>query len=320
MYDLIIIGSGAAGLSAGLYAGRYRLKTLLVEGEFGGETSRAGHIANYPGVLPIDGYELMKLMKKQGEEVGTEFRDGWVKSIVKEGDCFTVVVNDDELHTKTIIFAGGAESRRLGLPREDELTGKGVHYCVTCDGPIYTGKTIAIVGGGDSSVKGANLAAEYADKIYIISRDKELHAEPINYEQLMQKGDKIEILYENEVAEIVGEETFEKVILKNEVNGSNELNVDGLFIEIGYKPQTELPASIGVALDERNYINVDNAMATNIEGFFAAGDSVNHFGRFKQVITAAATGSMAATSAYDYSKSHGELCKRHWLPPQKKEE
>jgi len=176
MYDLIIIGSGAAGLAAGLYAGRYKLKTLIVEGEFGGETAKAGHIANYPSVKSIDGYDLMKIMREQGEEVGTEFKDGWVTRLEKEGHCFTVFLGDEQLQAKTVIFTGGAEHRRLGLPNEKELAGKGVHYCMTCDGPVYTGKTIAIVGGGDSSVKDVNLASEYVEKMYLISRQKELHA------------------------------------------------------------------------------------------------------------------------------------------------
>src|SRR3989344_2457763 len=156
MYDLIIIGSGAAGLSASIYAGRYRMKTLLLEGEFGGETAKAGEIANYPGVMPIDGYELMKTMKEQGKAVGIEFKNGFVDSIIREGGCFMVRVGAETLQSKAIVFAGGAEHRRLGLPDEDALTGRGVHYCMTCDGPIYTDKTIAMVGGGDSSVKSLN--------------------------------------------------------------------------------------------------------------------------------------------------------------------
>src|SRR3989344_4442594 len=164
MYDLIIIGSGAAGLSASIYAGRYRMKTLLLEGEFGGETARAGEIANYPGVMPIDGYDLMKTMKEQGKKVGAEFKDGFVKSIKREGHCFFIETEKENFQAKTVIIAGGAEHRRLGLPNEDALTGKRVHYCMSCDGLIYTDKTIAIVGGGDSSVKSLNLGAEYFKK------------------------------------------------------------------------------------------------------------------------------------------------------------
>ena len=312
MYDLIIIGSGAAGLAAGIYAGRYRIKTLLIEGEFGGETAKAGAIANYPGVIPLDGYELMKLMKEQGKKVGTEFKDGFVKSITRQGHCFFIETEKEKFQAKTVIFAGGAEHRRLGLQNEDALTGKGVHYCMTCDGPIYTDKTIAMVGGGDSSVKALNLGAEYFKKAYLITMEKEIHAEPINHEHLKQKGDKIEILTETQVKEIVGDKKLEKIILTKPFNGSSELIVDGLFIEIGFKPNVALAQLVGVELDEKGYIKTDNMMKTNIDGFFAAGDTVNHFGRFKQDITAAAMGTVAATSAYEDVKAHGvDACELH---------
>lgn len=308
MYDLIIIGSGAAGLAAGIYAGRYRMKTLIISGEFGGATSRAGEIANYPGVKPINGYELMKIMKEQVITVGVEFKDGFVKAAKRDGRCFFIMVNDETLQTKTVIFAGGAEHRRLGLPNENKLTGKGVHYCVTCDGPVYTGKTIAMVGGGDSSVKALILGSGYFKKAYLIILGKEIHAEPINYEHLKQLGDKVEILSETQVKEIVGDKKLEKLVLTKSHNGSDELIVDGLFIEIGLKPNVALPASLGIELDDKGYIKVDNMMKTNIDGFFAAGDTVNHFGRFKQIITAVAMGTVAATSAYEDTKARSDAC------------
>jgi len=168
-YDVAIVGSGVAGLSAGLYCGRYLLDTIIFEKKPGGETATAGKIANYPGVKPIDGYELVKTMKEQAKEVGTEFKLGEVKKITKDDHCFSLETDEGVVNALTVIFAGGAEYRKLGLPNEKELTGKGVHYCVTCDGPIYTGKEIAIVGGGDSAIKAARLASEYAQKVYIIN-------------------------------------------------------------------------------------------------------------------------------------------------------
>ncbi len=312
MYDLIIIGSGAAGLAASIYAGRYRMKTLLLEGEFGGETAKAGEIANYPGVMPLDGYELMKIMKEQGKKVGADFKDAFVKKIIREGHCFFVETEKEKFQAKTVIFSGGAEHRRLGLPNEDALTGKGVHYCMTCDGPIYTDKIIAMVGGGDSSVKSLNLGAEYFKKAYLITMEKDIHAEPINLEHLKEKGNKIEVLTETQVKEIVGDKKLEKIILTKSFKGSDELIVDGLFVEIGFKPNVALAESLGIELDEKGYIKVDSMMKTNIDGFFAAGDTVNHFGRFKQDITAAAMGTVAATSAYEDVKVHGvDACELH---------
>ncbi len=304
MYDTIIIGSGAAGLAAGLYAGRYRLKTLIVEGKFGGETATAGTIENYPGITAVDGYDLMKTMRAQAEGVGAMLKSGWVTKLEKKEDAFLVTINDKEvLETKTVIFAGGAEHRRLGLPREQELTGRGVHYCVTCDGPTYTGAKLIVVGGGDSAVKGVLLAAEYAEKIYMLVRGDKLRAEPINFEHLKALGDMVEVIYDTEITALVGEKMLEKVLLSKPYNGSIEFPIDGVFVEIGYEPKTALAAALGVTLDAAKYIETDAMMRTNVLGLFAAGDTVNHFGHFKQDITAAAMGSVAATSAYEYVKS-----------------
>ncbi|MDE2078929.1 MAG: FAD-dependent oxidoreductase [Patescibacteria group bacterium] len=315
-YDLIIIGSGTAGLSAGLYAGRYRMKTLVIGAEFGGETASAGTIENYPGVKTLDGYELEKLIKEQAVALGVEVKAGRVEEIRRdEGEhCFVAAAGTDAYRGNTLIFATGAERRKLGLPNEDNLRGRGVHYCVTCDGPVYAGKTIALVGGGDASVKGANLAAEYVEKVYLIVRGKEVTAEPINLEQFKKLGDKVEVLLENEVKEIVGTDKLQKLVLAQSYNGSTELAVDGLFVEVGAVPNVELPKSLGVELDDHGYIKVDSLMKTNVDGVFAAGDAVNHFGPFKQDITAAALGAVAATSAYSDHKVHGELCLLHAVP------
>lgn len=313
-YDLIIIGSGAAGLGAALYSGRYRMKTLVIGKEFGGETAKAGTIENYPGIQAIDGYELMGAMKQQAKNLGVEVVDAEATEVKRQEHCFEVCSNKTTYQTHAIIFAIGAERRRLGLPKEKELTGRGVHYCVTCDGPVYNGKTIAMVGGGDASVKGAVLAAEYVSKLFLIVRGKEVTAEPINLERMKKLGDKIEVILETEVREIIGGKKLEKVILSPAFKGSNELVVDGLFVEIGAIPNVELAKSLGVELDDHGYVKTDAMMQTNIDGVFAAGDAVNHFGSFKQDITAAAMGAVAATSAYNDRKIHGELCPIHAQP------
>lgn len=313
-YDLIIIGSGAAGLSAGIYAGRYRARALLIGKEFGGETAKAGAIENYPGFQSVDGYELMDLMKQQAAKLNVEMLDAEVASVARQEHCFAVVADKKTYEANAILFAVGAERRRLGLPNEKELTGRGVHYCVTCDGPVYTGKIIAMAGGGDASVKGVILAAEYVKKVFLIARGKEVTAEPINLEHLQKLADKVEIVLETEIKELVGKNKLENVVLSRPYKGSLELAVDGLFVEIGAIPNVELAKSLGVELDERGYIKADNMMQTNIDGVFAAGDAVNHFGSFKQDITAAAMGAVAATSAYNDHKIHGELCGVHFRP------
>lgn len=314
IYDLIIIGMGAAGLSAGIYAGRYRMKVLVFGAEFGGETTKAGSIENYPGFAAIDGFDLMTKMHDQAKALGVEMADDRVTAVRRTEHCFETVAGGKTYRANAILFAVGAERRRLGLPNERELTGRGVHYCVTCDGPVYAGKTIAMVGGGDASVKGVNLAAEYAKKIYLIVRGKEVAAEAINLEHLKKLGGKVEVLLETAVKTLVGKEKLEKVTLSKPYNGSADLVIDGLFVEIGAVPNVELAVSLGVELDERGYIKVDPMMRTNVDGVFAAGDTVNHFGAFKQDITAAATGAVAATSAYEDHKIHGDLCLVHARP------
>jgi thioredoxin-disulfide reductase len=320
VFDLISIGSGAAGLAAAVYAGRYRMSVLVFGVDFGGYTSIAGPIENYPGYKEIDGFDLMIKMKEQAEALGTVIKDERVVMVKRQDGCFIVTTEKGEDYcASTILIATGSEHRQLGLPNEKELTARGVHYCATCDGPAYTGKVVAMVGGGDGSVKGANLTAEYASKIYLIVRGKEVKAEPINFEhmkKLMEDG-KIELILENEVARIIGTTKLEKVVLKKEFNGSTDLVVDGLFVEIGSAPRNELAASIGVELDSRGYIQTTPMMETNIPGVFAAGDVINLFGSFKQDITSAAMGAVAATSAYGYYKIHGDLCTVHWKAPSK---
>lgn len=313
-YDLIIIGSGAAGLGAAIYSGRYRARTLIIGREFGGETAKAGTIENYPGVQSINGYELMNLMKQQATKLQVEMLDAEVMSVARQEHCFTVIAGKKTYKAITLILTAGAKHRRLNLPNENELTGKGVHYCVTCDGPVYTGKTIALVGGGDTAVKGAVMAADYVKKIFLIAREKELKAEPINLEHLKKIGPKLEIIRETEIKEIIGQDKLEKIILSRPRQGSPELTVDGLFVEIGSVPNSQLAESLGATLDDQGYIKVNNLMQTNIDGVFAAGDAVNHFGPFKQAITSAAMGAVAATSAYNDLKLHGELCRWHARP------
>lgn len=306
-YDVIIVGTGAAGLSAGIYAGRYRMKTAVFGDEFGGLNTGAGLIQNYPGHVEIDGLELVLNMKKQALIAGSEVIDERITRVTKMDDgCFTVQAqNGKEYRAKTIILATGSAHKHLDLPHEKEWTSKGVHYCTVCDVPLYGDKTIAIVGGGDGAIKGASLAAEYAKKMYILVRGSKLRAEPINIDALMKFGEKVEILYETEVTALLGTDQFEGITLSRAYQGISELKLDGLFIEIGQLPRVELAETLGVSLDTNKYINTDVTMQTNIEGVFVAGDVSNLFGTFRQDITVAAMGAVAATSAYQYIKKNG---------------
>ncbi len=286
-----------AGLSAAVYAARYGLRTTVIGHEFGGATSTAWTIENYPGYVEIDGYDLMMKLKEQAEKIGAEIITDKVISMEKTGNSFTVNTEEGQnFEAKTIILAVGAARKKLNLPREDEFSqGKGVHYCTTCDGPLYREKTVAVVGSGDSAIKGLNLAVQYATKIYLLVRGDTIKAEPFNYEKIKHYfGNKIEVMYNTQVTELVGDNRLSAVKLSN----GQELPLDGLFVEIGAQPEVELSKSLGVELDEYGYVKVDNMMETNIPGLTAAGDVTNFFGHFKQDITAAAMGSVAATSAF----------------------
>jgi thioredoxin reductase (NADPH) len=314
VFDVVIIGSGAAGLSAGLYAGRYLLKVLVIGKEFGGETSNAGIIWNYPGAKDVDGYELMKIMREQGKAVGVEYLDGAVTSIENQDGCFKIFAGEKRFEANAVIFAMGTVRRRLGLTHEKELTSKGVHFCATCDGALYMGKTVAVVGGGDAAIKAVALLGTYASKIFVLVRGSTLSAEPKNVEEVKALGDKVEILFDTRVEGLVGESKLEKVMIRKGAALPEELVLDGLFVEIGTTPNVVLAQSVGVILDDKGYIAVDNKMATNVPGLFAAGDTTSHFGSFKQDITAAAMGAVAATSAYNYRKVRGNVCELHSRP------
>ncbi|OGL77874.1 hypothetical protein A3J43_02840 [Candidatus Uhrbacteria bacterium RIFCSPHIGHO2_12_FULL_54_23] len=302
-FDLIIIGGGAAGFGAAVYAGRYELNVVLFEGQKpGGETATGGKFENYPGIVSIDGYDLYQQFRAHAAATGARIMQGVVTAIARDGGCFAVTVDGKETHrASSVVFAHGQSRRHLGLPKEEALTGKGVSYCATCDGPLYKGKTVAVVGGGDASVKGVNLLAEYAKKIYLIMRGSAVQAEPANYTIMKQKGEVIEVLPEIEVKELVEEGgALKHVALSKPYRGQERLTIDGLFVEIGAAPDRALPSQIGVALTPQGYIHVDQFMRTNVPGVFAAGDITDASGSFRQAIMAAAQGSMAATSAYEY--------------------
>lgn len=299
MTDVFIIGSGMAGLSAAVYAARYNLSTLVVGHEFGGATSTAWTIENYPGYVAIDGYDLMMKVKEQAESIGAKLVTDKVIALEKKDHNFVITTEEGQTYeAKTVILASGAARKKLNLPREDEFAlGKGIHYCTTCDGPLYKEKVVAVVGAGDAAVKGLNLAVQYAQQIHWLIRGDRIKAEPFNYEKVKHYfGNKIEVHYNTEVAELLGDKRLEKVKLST----GQELVVDGVFVEIGAEPEVKLAQSQGVELDEFGYVKVNNMMETSVPGIYAAGDVTNFFGHFKQDITAAAMGSVAATSAFKY--------------------
>lgn len=306
MYDLIIIGAGVAGMTASIYASRYKINHLIFGETPGGQGMLAGQVENYPGYVSIPGPELMQKMIEQVKNYGVEIRQERVEGLEgiegKEGKkVFKVKMAKGEYQAKTLILALGASFRHLNIPGEDKFLGKGVSYCTTCDAPLFRDKVVAVVGGGDSAVTGAIHAAAFAKKVFIIHRRDEYRAEPTWVEKL-RKIKRIEEVLSNEVKEIEGGERVEKVILKNPYKGSSSLKVDGVFIEAGQVPSSALAKQLEIELDERGYVKVNPGMETNVPGVFAAGDIAAIQGGilFRQFVTAASDGARAAASVYQY--------------------
>ncbi len=291
-------------MSAGLYAGRYRMDTLIAGEQFGGETAIGGAIENYPGYPSIDGFELMLKFKEQVDALGIPVVDAAVTSLERQDNHWLVGLSDDSSVLATaVILAIGRERRKLGLPHEVEWTGKGVSYCSTCDAPLNRGKTVAVVGGGSAAVEGAILNSRHAKQVYLLYRgDKLNRPEPVLVD-LVNNQPNIEIRYRTNVVELLGtdEAGLTGVRLDHSHDGSDTLALDALFIEIGADPRTAIPTSAGVEINkETGEVHVDRTMHTNIPGIFAAGDLTDGSGALKQTITAAAQGAIAALSAYQY--------------------
>ncbi|MDO8425637.1 MAG: FAD-dependent oxidoreductase [bacterium] len=328
-FDLLIIGGGAAGYSAAMYARRYRLSVGVVEGkQFGGYTALAGVIENYPGVLQANGLELVQNMKRQAvDALGAVVIDGEATAVTGERHCFEVTVEGVVHHAKTLIIATGMEHRTLGLPREEEFRQRGVHFCATCDGPVYAGKRVAVVGGGDAAVKSANQLVDMgAAQVSLIVREDVLgNVEPINRERLEERvaSGVVAVLYNSEVVEYLGGPPLSGVRLRVAVLPSlqegDTLAISAVFIAIGAVPRTALAEQLGVRLTARGEIDVESeTMQTNVDGVYAAGDVCDAAWGFKQTITSAAQGAIAATSAYrDVTVHGGSACSMHAiaLPP-----
>ena len=296
MYDLVIIGSGVAGIGAAVYARRFEMKTLVIGDLEGGTITLTHLVENYPGFKSLSGLELAKNLLEHAKGLEAEFKNGRVEAIEKIDGGFRVKKNDETFEAKTIILSTGTEHRKLNVPGEAEFENKGVSYCATCDAPFYKGKTVALVGGSDSAVKESLIAAEHAEKVWILYRGEELQAEPINMSRLQSKQN-IETKCCVNITEIFGNEKVAGVKLDN----GEEIKLDGLFIEVGRLPRSELAKDLGVELNEADEIKIDRFARTNVPGVFAAGDVTD--ADWKQAITGVAEGAHAANQAFEFLNS-----------------
>jgi thioredoxin reductase (NADPH) len=301
MYDVLIIGLGAAGYTAAIYTARYKLKTLIVGGEDGGMGLTAAEVGNWPGIIDITGPDLMENFKKHAtsfEEVTHKIAR--VEKIEKTKEGFRATFQSGETaDAKTIILATGSEKRKLGITGEKEYSGKGVTYCATCDAFFYKGKTVAVVGGGDAAVEGAAIAAQVAKKVYLVHRRNEFRAEPYWVDRVKAR-ENVEFVLMCNVVEILGKETVTGIKIDQPYEGAETLSVDGVFIEIGSNPSTGLAKQLGTELDEKGFIKVEPTQETSVPGVFAAGDNTNASNYFAQFTTATGEAAVAANGVFNY--------------------
>ena len=296
-YDIIIIGGGPAGLTAGIYAGRAALKTLLIEKDFcGGQVILTDVIENFPGFPDwIRGPDLMERFTLQAKNVGLDVLNGEVKKLVIEKGAFKVIIgNGDVFGALTVVISTGASWNALNVPGEKELTGRGVSYCATCDGPLFKNKEVVVVGGGDTAVGDALFLAKFAKKVTIVHRRDKLRAVKILQERVFAAKN-IEVAWNSVVTKISGKTSVESVTLKNVVdNKESDLKCDGVFVLVGIRPNSELVKGI-VDTDEAGYILADDSMKTSIDGLFACGDVRKK--ALRQIVTACGDGATAAFTA-----------------------
>jgi NADH-dependent peroxiredoxin subunit F len=307
IYDLIIIGGGPAGITAGIYAGRQRMKTLLITKEFGGQMAKkTTEVCNYPGFERISGMELIeKFVSHLEKQESVEIKHSQVRKIEKEGDIFICLTTEDEkVESKTVIIATGADPRLLEAVGEKEFIGKGVGYCVACDGPVFRNKEVAIIGGGNAGLEAALFMTNYATKVYVLEFGPEIKADEENKEDV-KKSDKIEIILNASVKEIKGDVMVKSLIYQDSISKKEKtLEVEGVFIEIGRQPATSMAKGL-VDFTKRDEIVVESeTFSTKTPGLFAAGD--NNSGPYKQIVTATGEGCKASLAAYDYIRKQNQ--------------
>ena len=302
MYDLIIIGSGPAGLSAAIYAERAKLDAVTIEKEMmsGGQILNTYEVDNYPGLPGINGFDLGVKLREHAEGLGAHFIEDEVKAIGYEEGSVLVSGEKGFYEARTLIIASGAGHRKLGVPGEERLTGRGVGYCAVCDGALFRGKTVAVVGGGDVALGDAVFLSRFCEKIWLIHRRNEFRGAKSLQEQVGRYPN-VEVIWDTVVEEILGEDRVESARLKNVKTGEERiLPLGGVFVAAGILPNSEF--CLGVVEDQNGFLTAGEDCATSVPGIFAAGDVRTK--ALRQIVTAAADGANAVNSAEKYLREH----------------
>ena len=294
-YDVVIIGSGPAGLTAGLYSVRNSLKTAIVSKDIGGTANSILVLENWPG-FKGSGAELMKKFYEHARNYDVKFIISEVKFLEKKGSLFLIKTEKEEIECRALIIATGTKRKKLKIPGEEKLIGKGVSYCVTCDSFFFKNRTVGVIGGSDCATSSALALSDIAKKVYVIYRGEKLRCEDLNMKRLEEKSN-VEIFYNSFPIQVLGKEKVEgvEILIKKE---KKKINLDGIFIEIGSLPLTEFAKKLKLKINSDNFIEVNSNMETSVKGVFACGDVTNS--KLKQVVVAAAEGAIAAKSASDF--------------------
>jgi len=301
MYDAIIVGAGPAGLTAALYTGRKKMKTLIISSDLGGQVNLTEHIENYPGVNPQPGFQLIQKFEENAKSFGAEFFFGKVTKIEKKDKIFYITTNKKTYQSKTLILAFGRVSRKLGISGEEKFFGKGISTCAICDAPFFKDKTVAVIGGGNSALDAALELTKFTKKIYLIHRREEFRGDELVLDKVRQNK-KIEPILNSIPLEIKGNDFIQAILIKNlKTKDQKEIPLNGIFLEIGYEVDNHLVKDL-VKTNKKNEIIIDNKCQTSQPGIFAAGDVTDT--PFKQVVIAAGEGAKAALQAHEYFLNH----------------
>lgn len=298
MWDIIIVGAGPAGLTAALYALRANKKVLIFEAKtYGGQIINAASIENYPGIEKISGFEYATNLYNQVKKLGAEFK---FETVIRVDEDKNVITNKGTYRAKSIILSTGAENRKLKIDGEEELVGRGVSYCATCDGNFYKGKTVAVIGGGNTALEDALYLSNIANKVFLIHRRDEFRADD-KYVQKVKEQENIELILNANVVKFKGDSKLQSIVIKNNDGSIFEIELDGIFIAVGQEPKNENFTNI-VDLDDKGYIISDDGVHTKVKGIYIAGDSREK--SLRQLTTAVSDGAIAATIAIKEAKEN----------------